>query len=327
MPESTVVSLMRQFKAGIARAGSAQQAEMARRWLGVERRLMGQIEALAFRMAEITASGGVVTPNLLLGEVRYQQLLVQLHDELRTYTAYANSTISDGQQAMATAGISHGAQAISAQVATTFNRLPVSAVQHMVGLTGAGTPLNSILVQSWPLSAQGLTQALVDGVALGWGPRKTAKLMAEGMTGSLDRMLTIARTEQLRVYNESNRQQYIASGIVTSYTRIAAHDRRTCLNCILLEGTKYATDELMPSHPNCRCALIPIVRGQPEPEWQRGEDWLRSQDSATQESIMGKGKYEAWRLGQFELQDSVQIVPNATWGPTLRSVPLRELAP
>jgi SPP1 gp7 family putative phage head morphogenesis protein len=325
MPESEVVRLMRIFKRDIAQAGSAQQAEMARRWLAVERRLMGQIDALALRMTAVHEAGGTVSVNMLMTEVRYQELLIQLHEEQAKYTVYAERTITNGQQAMASAGVSQSQAAIAAQVSTSFNRLPVAAVEHMVGLTGAGTPLNTLLVQSWPLSAQGLTQALVDGVALGYNPRKVARQMAEGMTGSLNRMMTIARTEQLRVYRESSRQSYIESGIVTSYTRIAAHDSRTCLNCILLEGTKYATDELMPSHPNCRCALIPIVRGAPEPQWQRGEEWLRAQDSATQESIMGKGLYEGWRLGRIELADTVQITQNATWGPTLRSVPLREL--
>jgi SPP1 gp7 family putative phage head morphogenesis protein len=325
MPESEVVRLMRSFKLDIARAGSAQQAEMVRRWLAVERRLMGQMEALAYRMDAVRREGGTVTLNMLLNDVRYRELLAQLQQEQAKYTVYAERTISDGQQAMASAGVRQSQQAIAAQVSTSFNRLPVSAVEHMVGLTGAGTPLNSLLVQSWPLSAQGLTQALVDGVALGWGPRKTAKMMAEGMTGSLNRMLTISRTEILRVYNESSRQQYIASGIVTSYTRIAAHDTRTCLHCIVLEGTVYPTNELMPSHPNCRCALIPIVRGAPKPEWLKGEDWFMAQPSATQESIMGRGRYELWRTGQIGLHDSTQIVPNPVWGDTLRTVPLSEM--
>lgn len=325
MPTSEVVRLMRTFKRDIATAGSAQNAEMARRWLAVERRLMGQIDALALSMTAVHEAGGTVSLNMLMNDVRYRELLVQLQSELATYTTVTEQTITDGQQTLGAAGIAHSQAAIAAQVTTSFNKLPVSAVEHMAGLTGAGTPLNSLLVQSWPLSAQGLTQALVDGVALGWGPRKTARMMAEGMTGSLNRMMTIARTETLRVYNESSRQSYIASGIVTSYTRIAAHDRRTCLNCILLEGTVYPTDELMPSHPNCRCALIPIVKDAPLPQWQHGEDWFMSQDSATQESIMGPGRYEAWRLGKFALSDTVQIVPNAVWGDTLRSVPLREL--
>src|SRR4030095_15091755 len=196
MPESEVVRLMRIFKREIAQAGSAQQAEMARRWLAVERRLMGHIDALALSMTAIHEAGGTVSANMLMNDRRYRELLVQLQAEQAKYTVYAERTITNGQQAMAQAGISQSQAAIAVQVSTSFNRLPVSAVEHMVGLTGAGTPLNSLLVQSWPLSAQGLTQALVDGVALGYNPRKVARNMAQGMTGSLNRMMVLASTEK-----------------------------------------------------------------------------------------------------------------------------------
>jgi len=326
MPTSTVVTLMRQFKTDIARAGSAQQAEMARRWLAVERRLQGNIDALALEMTAKRAAGLPVTTNTLLNEVRYRELLIQLHEEQAKYTVYAERTITDGQEQLAAAGIDHSAQAIAAQVSTSFNRLPVSAVEHMVGLTAAGTPLNSLLVQSWPLSAQGLTQALVDGVALGWGPRKTAKMMAEGMTGSLDRMLTIARTEQLRTYRESSLATYKESGIVTGYRRLCAHDRRTCAACIMDEGHVYDLDEEMPEHPNGRCATIPVVKGAPPTEWLKGEEWFEQQDAAVQQDILGKGHYEGWKNGQFALQDVVKVTPNSTWGPSLGVTPLKELA-
>jgi SPP1 gp7 family putative phage head morphogenesis protein len=325
MPESEVVRLMREFKRAIADAGTLQQRAMANRWLALERRLSGNIAALALEMTARQAAGLPISVSMLLNETRYRELLIQLQDELATYTTYAERTITNGQQAMASAGVQQASQAIAAQVSTSFNRLPVAAVEHMVGLTGAGMPLNTLLVQSWPIAAQNLTTALVDGVALGYNPRKVARNMAEGMTGTLNRMMTIARTETLRVYNESSRQQYISSGIVTSYTRIAAHDNRTCLHCIVLEGTVYPTNELMPSHPNCRCALLPLVNGAPKPQWLKGEDWFMAQDSATQESIMGKGRYELWRTGKIGLADSTQVVPNPVWGDTLRTVPLREL--
>jgi SPP1 gp7 family putative phage head morphogenesis protein len=325
MPTSEVIRLMRGFKTGIARAGSAQQAEMTRRWLGVERRLMGQMEALAYRMTAVKEAGGTVTANMLLNDVRYRELLSQLQQEQAKYTQYAEATITDGQRAMASAGVNQSQAAIAAQVSTSFNRLPVSAVQHMVGLTGAGTPLNSLLVQSWPLSAQGLTQALIDGVALGWGPRKTASKMAEGMTGTLDRMMVIARTEQMRTYKAASFDSYAHSGIVIGYRRLATHDRRTCAACLMAEGTFYELGEEMPEHPQGRCVPIPVVRGAAPIEWQKGADWFVEQDSATQESILGKGHYEAYRLGQFDLPDLVTVKPNPTWGPSLAVTPLREL--
>ena len=324
MPTSTVVTLMRQFKSDIARAGSAQQAEMARRWLGVERRLMGQMEALAYRMAAVREAGGTVTANMLLNDVRYRELLSQLHAEQVKYTQYAESTISDGQRAMASAGVNQSQAAIAAQVSTSFNRLPVSAVQHMVGLTGAGTPLNSLLVQSWPLSAQGLTQALVDGVALGWGPRKTASKMAEGMTGSFDRMLTIARTEQLRVYRTATMDQYKASGIVTSWVRYSARDRRVCAGCLAADGDEYDLATDFQAHPQCRCVLLPKISGVPL-VFQRGSEWFAEQDSDVQESILGPGRYELYRTNQVEFSQFATLRTNAVWGDAIVPTPLRDL--
>ena len=325
MPESTVVSLMRSFKAAIARAGTQQQAAMTRRWLALERRLSGNIAALALEMTARQATGMPLTTTMLMNETRYRELLIQLQDELATYTTYAERTIESGQQAMASAGVRQASQAIAAQVSTSFNRLPVAAVEHMVGLTGAGTPLNSLLVQSWPLSAQGLTTALVEGVALGYNPRKVARNMAEGMTGTLNRMMTIARTEQLRVYRESSLASYKTSGIVTGYRRLCAHDRRTCAACIMDEGHVYDLDEEMPEHPNGRCAMIPVVAGAPPVEWLKGEEWFETQDAATQQDILGKGHYEGWTNGQFALQDLVKVKPNSTWGPSMGVTPLKEL--
>lgn len=252
MPDPEIIRVMRAHKAAVAAGERAQMEAMSRRWLGVERRLSGQIEALALQMEAIAGEGGTVSRNMLMTNVRYRELLIQLHTELNHYTNYADRTITNRQEELGALGIQHSSQAITVQgVTTSFNKLPVSAVEHMAGVAGDGSPLRALLVRTWPDAAEGLTQALVDGVALGWGPRKTARAMAQGMTGSLNRMLTIARTEQLRVYKESSRQNYQQSGLVTSYKRLSTHDRRTCLSCLLLEGTVSPLDEVMASHPNC----------------------------------------------------------------------------
>ena len=283
------------------------------------------MSALAMEMTLRYAQGRPLTTSMLMNDVRYRELMIQLQDELATYTRYADRTITDNQRDMASAGVTQSQAAIAAQVSTAFNRLPVSAVEHMAGLTGAGTPLDSLLRQSWPLSAQGMTQALVDGVALGYNPKKTARLMAEGATGSLNRMMVISRTETLRVYKESSFASYKQSGIVTGYRRLCAHDRRTCAACIMSEGQFYPLDEEMPEHPQGRCVPIPVVAGAEPINWLKGEDWFREQDSEVQESILGKGHFENWRMGRFELNDLIRVTPHATWGPSLGVTPLKEL--
>ena len=333
MPQSAVVTLMQRFKADLARNERATQQEMVRRWLAVERRLSGQMSALALEMTARHAAGIPVTTTMLMNDVRYRELMIQLQDELATYTQYANRTITDNQRDMAQAGVQQSQQAIAVQLpaarspqfAASFNRLPISAVEHMAGITGAGTPLNSLLVQSWPLSAQGITQALVEGVALGYNPRKVARNMAEGATGSLNRMMVISRSETLRVYRESSKESWRTSGIVLGYRRLATHDRRTCSACLMDEGHFYTLDEEMPLHPQDRCVGVPVVEGAPEITWLRGEDRFMTQDSEVQESILGKGHFEGWRTGRFELSDLVKVQPNPIWGPSLQVRPLKEL--
>jgi SPP1 gp7 family putative phage head morphogenesis protein len=326
MPDPEVIQVMRQFKASLLAGEQSQMQEMARRWLAVERRLQGQMDALALEMTQIKQDGGTVSVETLLNQTRYRELMTQLSSELETYSGYVERSITDRQGQLVRLGVKHAEQAITSQGLTgAFNRLPIEAVEHLAGFASNGSPLNRLLMLSWPDAAAGLTQELITGVALGYNPRKTAKMMAQGATGSLDRMMTIARTEQLRAYRSANLESYRASGVVTQYKRLATHDSRVCAGCLMAEGTVSELSEVMATHPNCRCTMVPIVRGLPSPQWKQGQEWFEEQDQATQMGILGKGKYYAWQNGDFDLSELVTVKPNATWGDTLQTTTLEKL--
>lgn len=326
MPDSEVIRVMRQFKRDLLAGERAQMQEMAQRWLAVERRLSDQMQALAYEMDGIKRDGGTVSQELLFNQVRYRELLIQLTDELEGYTEYAERTIEARQGQLARLGIKQAEQAITTQgVRAGFNRLPVAAVENLVGLSGSGAPVGNLLAASWPISAQRMTQELVNGVALGYNPRKVARNMARGARGSLDRMMVISRTESLRVYREANRQSYVASGVVNGYKRLATHDNRVCAACLMDEGTFYELGEEMPEHPQGRCTMVPVVDGVPAAKWKQGQEWFEEQPQATQMDILGKGRYYAWQNGDYELGELVTVKPNATWGDSLQVTPLREL--
>lgn len=326
MPDSEVVRVMRQFKADLLANERTQMREMARRWLQVERHLNGNINALAEKMARIRAEGGRVTSDLIFIDEHYRALLPQLMDELDRYSDYTADLISDQQKRLIRLGIAHAEQAITTQgIRAGFNRLPVEAVQNMVGLAGNRSPLRSLLVASWPDAVEGLTQALINGVALGYNPRKVAREMARGSARGLDRMMVIARTEQLRVYRQANRDSYIASGVVEEYMRLATHDSRVCAACLMDEGHVYELGEEMPEHPQGRCTMVPKVRGVPNPTWKKGADWFVEQSPTTQTSILGEGRFDAWQAGRFDLDELVTVRPNPIWGPSLQVTTLQEL--
>lgn len=330
MPDPAVIIAARQFKADLLARETRQMHTMARRWLQLERALQGQIESLAEEIARIRADGGTVTREMLFAMDRYHRLLAQLQVELARYSDYAADLIATEQRRYAALGIDHAATTIELAgprtVGTAFDRLPVDAVEYAVGMVADGTPLQTYLRATWGDAAVGMTDELLRATALGQNPRQTARRMQDGTTRSLNRMLNTARTEQLRIYRESQRAQYQASGVVTGMRRISARDSRVCLSCLVRDGELLRLDEVMAEHPSGRCSTVPVVEGMPELTWQFGRDWLLTQSPPTQQAIMGKGRYDAWRAGYFGLEDAVRVHHDDVWGDSLQVAPLRDLA-
>ena len=325
---SRVVSVMNEFKADLLGREAAQVAVMVQRWRQVEVRLEGQIAALA---QEATAMGA--TRGQIMRMERYMALLAQTRQQIGSYENYAEQTISQAQLEWGRLGMDEAAMAIQesywdAGLNVTFDRLPTQAVERMVGLAGDGSPLFDVLEKRalYPEAVQGLTDALVQGVARGWNPTKTASRMADGLAGGLDKALTLARTEQLRVYRVASQDQYKASGVVTGYRRLSAHDDNVCAGCLAEDGQECELDLDFEAHPNCRCTTVPIVEGVDPPQWTAGGDWFAEQDEETQRNILGPGRYELWQNGQVaDFRQFATHTQDETWGGAVVPTPLSEL--
>jgi hypothetical protein len=320
-----VVRIVEQFKRDLRAQEARQVAEMVRAWARLEDALMPNIELLARELAE---RGTTVSQAALFRMGRYQTLMAQIQTQWGRYQAYALDEVTAGQRAYGILGIEHGVAAIRASgVAVSATRLPLEAVENLVGLLADGSPLRSLLMHAATQAeaVDGLTNALLQGTALGWNPRKTAREMADKLAGGLDQALTVARTEQMRPYRLMNLQQYRASGVVSGYRRLATRDTRVCLACLTRDGELIPLNREMDEHPNGRCAQVPVVIGAANPTWQTGQEWFRRQDEATQLSILGPGRFAAWQEGQFELSDLAQTRRDATWGDSLQVTPLADL--
>jgi SPP1 gp7 family putative phage head morphogenesis protein len=269
MSDPVVVRVMREFKLGLLLRERGQMAEMARRWLEVEGALEAQISALAMEAEALRqdlrlGSGqaqGVLGAAKIKRMARYRALLAQIRAEMAGYAGWAGQEITVGQGEMARLGIEHAVTATretlrqaqgDSVIGVFFDVLPVDAVEHMVGLAGDGSPLRKLLEAKWGEAAEALTNWLVKGTGLGWNPRKTARHMKQGLTRGLNEILTIARTEQLRVYREAGRAQYEKSGVVKGFRRLATHDGRVCAACLMAEGEVYPLNEPLRDHPNGR---------------------------------------------------------------------------
>lgn len=329
MPEPLVIVTVREFKRRLLNMEAEQVLEMARRWEQVEMSLLGQMEALAQIMAE---SGEAVTVAQLLRDARFRSLLMQAQIQLDGYETYAAALIAEKQRAWATMAISDSQNLIrtvyaaGGRAGTSFSLLPVSAIEAMIGLAGDGSPLRDLLEKASGEAAVRMTDALVRAIALGKNPRDTARQMADGLAGGLNRALVIARTEQLRAYRTAEQMQYEQSGVVRGFMRISARDDRVCPACLFMDdGRIYPTAHLFEAHPQDRCSMIPVLVGIRPPAFEYGRAWFERQDAETQRTILGPGRYDAWQEGKFDLADVVKRVENETWGAAFVPKTLAEL--
>ena len=328
-PESIVVAVARAFKSDLEARDATQMAAMAARWRSVEVYLTGLIDALAAEMAQRRVDGASVSLAAIRRLDRYHELRDQVVAQVTRYQrTYAEGLIIAEQERMLQMGIEHAVTAIRvAGISSAFGVIPVDAVEFMAGMAGDGSPLFAVLKGRAlaPESVQGLTDALVRGTALGWNPRKTALAMRDGLAGGLQKALTIARTEQLRAYRLANVAEYRESGVVTGFRRMAAKDGRSCLSCLIQDGTIYTLESEMTDHPVGRCTCAPIVKGFEMPTWQTGSEWLQQQDPEAQRVIMGDARYQLWRDGKVPLERMAYTAHSDVWGDSPAVVPLSRL--
>ena len=329
MPDSAVVARMREYQKALVARDAETIYQMGSQWLRLEEALEANIRLLAVEIAEMGVDVDIST---IYRHRRYQKLLAQTQMELTNYNIWAAERIIENQKKMAVLGIEHASDLLTLSLLeggsmAFFDRIPVSALQLMIGNAGKGGPVYTLLESAYPTMVESMTNILIQNIALGIGPAATAKQMMNGAAEGLNHALTVARTEQLRVYREASRQQYESSGAVKGYKRLASKSGNTCALCLALDGEIYPTSDLMSVHPNDRCAMIPLVRGASEPMWESGGDWLAKQDTATQQKILGKGAQELYANGAIQLMDLVKKTEHDIWGPSLQQVPLRDLTP
>jgi SPP1 gp7 family putative phage head morphogenesis protein len=323
-----IVDVMTGFRSSLLRRETEQMQRMALYWRNVEQTLLAEMERVATELLDMQRSGMALSRWRIERMERYQTLLQETRVQLAQFETRVVPDIASSQRVVGGLGIDHAQTMIrlaAGSVDIRFNRLNAAAVENMVGLAGDGSPLQALLRDAFGDGMERMTQELVRGTALGRSPIETARRMAQGSRTVLNRTLTIARSETLRVYREASRQQYEQSGVVRGFRRLASKDAAVCAGCLMADGEFYAVQETLRSHPNCRCTMIPVVEGSEGIQWQLGPDWFRQQDAATQRSILGPGRYEAWQRGAFDLDQLVSVRRNSTWGDSVQVTPLREL--
>lgn len=311
------VAIATQFRNELLAMNASAMDDLTTRWRRVEAALKAEMEALAFQMSQAKADGQTVSESQLYANDRYQALLMQLQRELAKYNADAAALIQAQQLSFASLGAEQATAWLrySGAIQGSFTQLGSGAFENIAALARAGNPLADLLSAAYPATAQAITDELLKGIALGKNPRTTARNMVnDGLTTSLNHALLLTRDQSIRASRLATLQQYQTSGLVAAYKRIAARQRRTCLACLALDGMVYPTNVMMPLHPQCRCAIVPILRGREPLAIPTGKQWFLEQSADTQRAMLGAGRYALWQKGAFQFDDLATVHSGGVWG-------------
>jgi hypothetical protein len=323
-----VIRILYEFRRGVELKEAAMLDDMATRWLMIESRLDADITALAYELQRLKDEGKIITESVVLQSQRYKTLKEQIEREIEKYNReYAVGMITDQQAQYAKLGIDAAQTAMRSAMGTigyNFNMINLDAVKSMIGFAGNGSPLYTLLQKDYGDAVHGLTNALINGIARGYGPMKTAREMANGFGMGLDRAILIARTETIRSYRTATTEQYRASGAVTGFRRLVWKPT-ACLGCLMRDGEYFDVAEELSDHPSGKCTSISSIRGVKDVQWETGKQWFNKLSPEEQRAKMGAEKYQLWKDGQFKLDDLSKLQHSAVWGDSPRVATISEL--
>jgi hypothetical protein len=328
MPEtSPVIDAANRFGAALARGDQAAGARMVDAYRLVYERLQDKIDLLVQEIGlEQPTAGQLVRMR------RYTELMTQTQAELQRYGILAQSEVERLTRAGVDLGESNARALMSISlsgssgVSGQFNRLPVEVIQRLVGFLTEDSPLYQRLGKMGEATAELMRQKMIEGIGLGYNPRKIASIIVDALGQALTDTLRTVRTANLWAYREANRATYIANQqyLAGWVWHANLNDDRTCMSCIAMHGTVHPLDEPLDDHHNGRCAPIPLVIGRENPV-ESGVDWFENLSEAEQRSRMGAKFFEAWQDGKFKLADMPGQYDDDVYGQMRRSRTLQDL--
>lgn len=294
-----------------------------------------RLTELDTEVARLTTAGDPLRPDNPVLRALLADLEDTLRADARLIDGAAEAVQSSGsaaagrvQRQLALPGMT---DAQIARLGIRWNSPDPEAVARLVQYSGSDAWAN-LLARYGDDVLSVVTNQAVRGVALGWGPLRSAgeiRRLTEAFPAHVANNLL--RTLQLTSYRDAtavHQQENLA--ICQQIIRIAALDARTCLSCIAQHGDVIWDAEVdatapvprVNDHHSGRCTSVMRVKGRPPLNIQSGEEWFASlppERQAQQASFAASpGKLQAYRDGRVGLRDFVHPYNDRAFGPMVR---------
>lgn len=311
-------------------------------------RLRTDLQQVTNRIETARAAGETVNVSWLRRQERYAALTDQMERRLNRFYHSANGAIEQAKKDalklareaapdLTVTAIGAGPAGAEAIIRGGFNQMNTGALDAMVlGRARDGSPLMDLLGKATPTATDKVKTALEYGVAAGKNPRVIAAEIARVSEIPLTRAKLIARTEVVGSYRDATTDAFKNSPVVNRWIWKSAQDPRVCPVCWAMDGQEFPDTESLASHPACRCVQVPRTdtwedlgfEGMPDsrpPLGPSGPERFDTLTEAEQRQILGPGKWQAWKDGEFQLSDLVASTNHPRWGAGRRMRSLKEV--
>ena len=367
----TIYDAIGEFQERLLRNERRAAAQMVRVYADSWKRIKARLAVLQKEYERAQSQGQDVGLGWLYQQQRLSSMQALVAKELAHFAKYAEGSVS-AQQARVIAEslqfsrdmtiLSLGAE-YDGQGRFAVKTLHKGAIEALIGATQQGSALDRLFRQIREDGAKAAEDALVQGIVLGYNPRKIAPLIRDALGVQLNRALTISRTEVMRAQRVATAENYKQNAdVVKGWRWQAALTGNTCPVCISLHGSEHPITEVQKGHINCRCTSVAITKSWEElgaeygvdfsgvekagpsfadvakkygitPEQQRtyanrklsGEAYFRSLSAEEQRAILGPSKWLAWKDGKFGFDALSRKTYSAVWGEGVRQASLVEL--
>lgn len=328
MPDNPIVDMARKFRDDLEALDEETLSRIVTAYQRIFARLNTRVELLVLEISTIENP----TNSQIYKLARWRELERQIVAEITTFQTYLKTEIQNGMDISYSASSGQARELITsllsqAGIQAQLGNLPTGAVEVMTALLSDGSPLSGRIDVLAGTVADYVKNTLADAIALGYNPRKTASLIQNAFGRGLTDALRMARTAQLWAQRIAAQQEYQNSGVLDGWVWYAQLDATVCQSCIVQHGTIYPVDVAMNDHHNGRCVMLPYIEEFGNPIEQTGIQWFEQLPEAQQKAILGPGKFEAWKAGQFTLPQLSREVENDVYGMMRSVTPLKDLVP
>ncbi len=309
---------------------------IARAYAAGYSRVDPQVQALTEQLNSLTTAGQLTTARLQR-TAAYKNLVNVITSELDDYSAYLRTEVTTEVTESGKRGLNAGTVlmigALAFALGVESKDVPKDAVQTgdttLSYLSQYLDPAGELFKRINGLSnyhGEQIAEGILERVAQGQNPMTIGKWITDAYGVGLTDSMRMMRTAQLYSYRQANRDIQAANGdVLQGVVWCTELDGLTCMSCVAMHGQVFDVGEICDDHHNGRCVMLPWVKGEPNPIDKTGEDWFNEQSEATQRSMMGNGKYDAWQEGKFNFDQLSNTYQDDVFGQMRGETPLKNL--